>query len=92
MSDSRVWRLIAVLTVGGIFYVGHGLHVGTGELPAIESTAHAAAPWGPQGQSDFFTVSQDGSIVYHWRNSGGKVKFAGSAKAVTPTESQTPTL
>jgi hypothetical protein len=92
MGNSQFWRLLAGAAVGGIFYFGHGLHVDSGDLPAIDSPAFGGAPWGQNGHSDFFTVSEDGSIVYQWRNSGGRVKFAGSVRAEVPVESQKPTL
>ena len=79
MEDSRFWRLIAVLGVAGIFYVGHGLH--TEPLPSIDSPAMAAAPWGQHGHSDFFTVNEDGSVLYRWRSFGGQVKFDGLTRA-----------
>jgi hypothetical protein len=80
MSDSRFWRLIAVLFVAGVFYVGHGLHNG-GEIPALDSPAIAGAPWGNPNDSRFFTVSEDGRTLYVWRNSGAQVKAEGKVES-----------
>jgi hypothetical protein len=90
MNDSRFWRSIAVLGIGGIFYVGHGLH--SEGIPAIDSPAHAAAPWGQNGHSDFFTASQDGSVIYVWRNSGGRVRFDGAVDSVPTPKPTAPAM
>ena len=80
MSDSRFWRLIAVLCVASLFYVGHGLHDG-GDIPALDSSAIAAAPWGNPNDSRLFTVSEDGRTLYVWRINGAQVKPEGKVEA-----------
>jgi hypothetical protein len=80
MGDSRFWRMIAVLCVAGVFYVGHGLHNGSA-IPALDSSAIAAAPWGNSHESRFYTVSEDGRTLYVWTSSGGKVQTDGKVEA-----------
>jgi hypothetical protein len=41
MHESRFWRIVAVALVGGLFYVGHGLHAGHEALPSLVNTADA---------------------------------------------------
>jgi hypothetical protein len=78
MNDSRFWRVIAALAVGGLFYVGHGLHAGRGgRADLFAETARAGGiamqPIGgsqtdlrPIQPYNFFTAGEDGRSVYAW--------------------------
>ncbi|OAI57794.1 hypothetical protein AYO47_07625 [Planctomyces sp. SCGC AG-212-M04] len=81
MSDSRFWRLIAVLMVVGVFYVGHGLHSGSDPVLTLDSPAFAGAPWGNPDRAEFYTVSEDGKIVYIWNTTGRRLRSEGWVEA-----------
>ena len=81
MSDSRFWRIVAVLLVAGAFYVGHGLHDGNVRLPTIDSPTFAGAPWGNPQANEFYTVSEDGKIVYIWNTTGRRLRSEGWVEA-----------
>ena len=82
MQDNKFWRGIALLFVGGLFYVGHGLHSGiiggapSPIVPSLINTAHAGGvavhePSDPTYKSDvpyyLYTSSEDGRTVWHWK-------------------------
>jgi hypothetical protein len=85
MRKSPFWRIVAVVGVLGLLYVGHGLHNGGNEgLPSIVNTARAGgvSVSTSNGAHNIYTASEDGRILYLWANSGdGKPKFVAEANA-----------
>ena len=67
MKDSFFWRCVSVLAVGGLFYVGHGLHE-SGRLESPQFATPAIAGGVIQGESTnmIYTQSEDGTTVYSW--------------------------
>ncbi|HEV3300521.1 MAG TPA: hypothetical protein VG055_12815 [Planctomycetaceae bacterium] len=84
MQDNKFWRFVAVALVGGLFYVGHGLHNGHDAPPSLVHVAQAGGAGvqnGASGQYGIFTSSQDGNILYCWvANGRGGASFRGAAK------------
>jgi hypothetical protein len=87
MGNSVFWKLLAVLGVIGLFYVGHGLHGGKAvDLPPIVAPAHAsglgALPVSPEGVGHaVYTTSADGKTLYVWGiNALTGAKFVGSVR------------
>ncbi|HET6329132.1 MAG TPA: hypothetical protein VFG04_30895 [Planctomycetaceae bacterium] len=83
MQDNKFWRIVAVALVGGLFYVGHGLHRGHEALPSLVNSAHAggAGAQAMGGQYGIFTSSGDGNVLYCWSADGrGGASFRGAAK------------
>jgi hypothetical protein len=75
MATSHFWRIVAVLLVVGVFYVGHGLHERTGfSLPSFVNQARAngvaSLPGKFSNDADFgdiaVTCSPDGKTVYYF--------------------------
>lgn len=85
MQRSPFWRIVAVLMVTALLYVGHGLHNGGNDgLPSIVNTARAGgvSVSTSNGAHNIYTASEDGRILYLWANSGdGKPKFVAAANA-----------
>ena len=83
MNDSVFWRLVAVLGVIGLFYVGHGLHI-TGDAPMFTSVAEASgAGTATDDVETVFTSSADGKTVYVWQYySSRPPKYVGKSDAV----------
>ena len=83
MSDNRFWRAIAVLMVAGVFYVGHGLHEETAELPSLSTPAKASeVTLNHKDHNGLFTASPDGSVIYTWKFAGPyDVEFVGRSIA-----------
>jgi hypothetical protein len=83
MRKSPFWRVVAVLGVAGLLYVGHGLHNGGNDgLPSIGNVARAGgvSVSTSNGAHNIYTASEDGRILFLWSNSGdGKLKFIAQA-------------
>jgi hypothetical protein len=83
MQDSKFWRIVAVGLVGGLFYVGHGLHTGHEAGSSLVNSAHAggAGVQSMGGAYSIYTSSADGHTLYAWVADGsGGVNFVGVAK------------
>lgn len=86
MSDSRFWRVVAVLAVAGMFSIGHGLHRG-GEVSSVGLTTQALAS-GVAFVDEargllVVTSSPDGKTVYYYGQQGLRpgLKFLGKLSA-----------
>jgi hypothetical protein len=74
MQDSKFWRFAAVLMIGAMLYVGHGLHNGGSDVaPSLVNMAHAGgvavdAPYdnGPRKYGRIYTSDQNGVTLYVW--------------------------
>jgi hypothetical protein len=71
MTQSRFWKVIAVLSVVAVFYVGHGLHEKTGlGVPSLANEARADGVAILRTSSDAWgtavTCSPDGKTVYYF--------------------------
>lgn len=70
MQDTRFWRIVAVLAVMALFYVGHGLH--TGPPPEVLSggVARADGIMTREDANAIFTTNADGTQINVWRQTG----------------------
>lgn len=83
MADSKFWRIVAIMTVMTLLYVGHGLHNRGGDgLPPFGNLAHAAGVGVATVRgSVLYTSSEDGRTVYMWNTEPtGKPTFVTSAQ------------
>ena len=68
MKDTSFWRSMAVLFVGGLFYVGRGLHSGQGiQFPSLTPSVHAGVGVADENSETLFTASEDGKEIYMWQ-------------------------
>jgi hypothetical protein len=82
MRKSPFWRVVAVVGVVGLLYVGHGLHNGGNDgLPSIVNTARAGgvSVSTSTGAHMIYTASDDGRILYLWASGDSKPKFVAKA-------------
>jgi hypothetical protein len=97
VQDSKFWRLVAVLMVASVLYVGHGLHNGGSDgVPSLVNTAHAGgvavdAFTGSSGGRMFsriYTSDASGRRLYIWDgvniNKGAKPEYIGSVLVPGP--------
>jgi hypothetical protein len=92
MADSKFWRVLAVVAVAGVFYLGHGLHDPSASLlPELETELHAGDVatainnGNGLGLMRIITSSDNGRTIHVWSTtttSGSAVKFLGSFPAV----------
>ncbi len=73
MRDNKFWRIIAIATCIGIFYVGHGLHQpGNDAMPSLANSAHAGvavdAITAGSGRTAtrIYTSNETGTVLYVW--------------------------
>jgi hypothetical protein len=84
MQHTRFWRVIAVVAVFGLFYVGHGLHEQQHAMPweqaAQGATLHPQySPWVDGLAPVAVTQSADGKTIFFWGKSS-------DAKVMNPTQ------
>lgn len=83
MQNSAFWRIMAVVGVVGLLYVGHGLHNGGKDaVPSLVNTAHAGdvAVSSGAGARTIYTASPLGNTLYSWQDKGdGQPRFVGMA-------------
>lgn len=70
VQDTSFWRLIALLAVFALFYVGHGLHRGTSVDLASPQAAHADGILTREGKNAILTSNADGTQINVWRQTG----------------------
>jgi hypothetical protein len=97
MTDSRFWRAVAVVTCGGLIYVGHGLNnPGNDGARSFVNVAHAGgvavapvsqAPW-----NQVVTASPDGRTIYLWGPEGTSTGYVGTASVPPTTSPSVPNL
>ena len=88
MKDTYFWRILSVVAVLGLFYVGHGLH-SSSETTSIDfaGTAHAQGAGITYNTQDnsvvMATCSEDGKTLYIFSRRPGNLKpvFLGKAEA-----------
>jgi hypothetical protein len=85
MQDSKFRRIAAVLMIGSVLYVGHGLHNGGNDgAPSLLNTAQAGGVALSTAKTPqyVYTASADGKLLYLWQTgTDGKPRYVGAAKA-----------
>jgi len=82
MQDSKFWRIVAVLAVAAMLYIGHGLHNGPADGLRLISTARAQGIMLGNNEHTILTTNPDGKSIHVWRQvNSEQVKFVSSAKA-----------
>ena len=64
MSESRFWRVMAVLGVAGLFYVGHGLNQQSAPIFVQKAQAQGVAVQPGAAGPIAVTASADGKTIY----------------------------
>lgn len=64
MQDSKFWRVVAVLMITALLYVGHGLHNSGLGLPSLINTAHAGGVGVHNGL--IYTTNAAGDKLSQW--------------------------
>jgi hypothetical protein len=67
MASVNFWKIVSVLGVVGLFYVGHGLHGGRQDPPLLVNSAKAGGVTvqnATDGTPILITCSQDGRQVH----------------------------
>jgi hypothetical protein len=83
MQDNRIWRVVAVLAVLAVFYVGHGLHEEQGGIDDLlaPNVARAQGIAIQPNSSRLFTMSPDGRVVYMWSYINNEIKLVDTAQS-----------
>ena len=95
MKSDTTWKLIGLLFVTALFYVGHGLHTNKGNngmwfetsASAYETNAMDGVGVANENSETIFTCSQDGKTLYRWQYFSSKnPKFLGHSQAIETVE------
>ena len=76
MAESRFWKIVAVLLLVGVFYVGHGLHQ-SGNLPTLPAFISQARANGIATQEMHYQTGGAISIAVTCSPDGKRVYFFG---------------
>ena len=87
-NESKFWRVIAVLLIVGLFYVGHGMREGhSTPLPELTTTTIACDATSTRSTGNeshrIVTTNEDGTVirVWHIRKGGNQAVFDGEFPA-----------
>ena len=92
MHDSKFWRILAVLGLVGVLYVGHGLHKNESGIPSLSNAAYAGGVGILNGV--IYTANQSGTELTMWTTDNrGVPKYLTTAKVhavlkVNPVENK----
>lgn len=83
-NESRFGRVVTVIGIVSLLYIGHGLHRQSGSfLPALLPAASAGVGVADDTAETLYTSSADGKKIYMWQAFSAKPpKYLGEAEAV----------